>query len=65
MRWNAEVPGDSLQALSADEPLDGGRLPLRRKPEPPPHARSSDLVETWSFLSVAKARIPCQEIGSH
>ena len=34
-------------------------------PEPPPHARSSGLVETWSFLSVAKASIPCQEIGSH
>ena len=33
--------------------------------EMPPHARSSGLVETWCFLSVAKASIPFQEIGSH
>ena len=30
VRRNAEVGGDGVQALSADEPLDGGRLPLRR-----------------------------------
>ena len=68
VRRNADVAGDGLQALSADEPLDGGRLLLRRKPalapEPLPHARFSGLVETWSFLSVAKASIPCQEIAS-
>ena len=32
VRRNADVAGDGLQALSADEPLDGGRLLLRRKP---------------------------------
>ena len=29
---NAQIAGDGLQALSADEPLDGGDLALRRKP---------------------------------
>ena len=51
MRRNTEVPGDGLQALSADEPL--------------PRPRSCGLFETWCFLLVAKASIPCQEIGSH
>ena len=83
VRRNADVAGDGLQALAADEQLDGGGLALHRKPalapvfggsgpvgaptgpEPPPHERSSGLVKTWSFLSVAKASIPSQEIGSH
>lgn len=51
MRRNADVAGDGPDSLSADEPL--------------PHARSSGLVKTWCFLSVAKASIPSQEIGSH
>ena len=41
VRRNAEVAGDGLQALSADEPLDSGRLPLRRlsaAPAPSAHA---------------------------
>ena len=29
VRWNAEVPGDSLQSLSADEPSDGGGVGLQ------------------------------------
>lgn len=34
-------------------------------PEPPPHTRSCALFETCCFLSVAKASMPCQEIGPH
>ena len=28
-------------------------------------ARSSSLIDPWCFLPVAKASMPCQEIGSH
>ena len=51
-----------------DAPLDGDRLALRQfsaPPAPSAHARSSSLVDTWCFLSVDKASIPCQKIGSH
>ena len=33
---NAQIAGDGLQPLSADEPLEGGGLALRRKPAPAP-----------------------------
>ena len=51
MRRNTDVAGDGFQALSADEP--------------PSPAMSSGMVEIWCFFLVAKANIPCQEIGSH
>ena len=46
--------------------LNGGGLARRRRRAPKgpePHARSSGLVETWCFLSVAKASIPRQEMA--
>ena len=54
MRRNAEVPGDGLESLSAEERLDGGSLALRRKP----------VLAICCFLSVARASIPYQAIGS-
>ena len=60
VRGNAEVPGDGLQALSADEPLDGGRLALRRYRQ---RARGlvvclSYAVSSWSpTLDRAKTRV--------
>ena len=69
-------PGSLVKSLSdslcAGTPMSRETVP-RLSPrisrwtaaEPPPHARSSVLVETWCFLSVAKASIPSQELESH
>ena len=63
---NAEIPGDGFEALSADEPLESGRLALHRFLAAPALRKWSNVrFETWCFLSVVKASIPCQEIGSH
>ena len=58
------APGAREEADTALRCTENRRL-RRLSAAPAPHARSSGLVETWSFLSVAKASIPCQEIGSH
>ena len=78
----AEIHGDDLQALSADESLDGGGLVLRHKPalarvfggsgpvgaRRRGRSRRTQGLLVWlihgAFLSVDKASIPCQEIGS-
>ena len=64
----ASPPGTGQRVLYGETALEcqgGARIFCLGPEPPPPHARSSGLVETWCFLSVAKASIPCQEIGSH